>query len=129
MVLHLCSADCVCTTLRDPLVGMYTYTLHTNIHQYTCTLAHIHTYVIRSVRNRSTWTLCFLVHSNTWIRDCVVRYLREACKMSLRHHSRGKPTSGRRHRLVYKELDQPIRQRKWIETQTSAFSMAIYSEL
>ena len=43
MVLHLCSADCVRTTLGDPLVGMYTYTLHTNIHQYTYTLAHIHT--------------------------------------------------------------------------------------
>ena len=43
MVLRWCSADYVCTTLGDPLVGMYTYTLHTNIHQYTYTLAHIHT--------------------------------------------------------------------------------------
>ena len=60
MVLHLCSADCVCTTLGDPLVGMYTYTLHTNIHQYTPIYIHTctHTYAIRSARNRYLDPVC-----------------------------------------------------------------------
>ena len=70
-VLHLETRLLVCTHTHCTQI-------YTNIHQYTYTLAHIHTRL--EVLGIVTWTLCVLVHSNTWIWDCVVRYLREACK-------------------------------------------------